>query len=63
MIKKLRGKHTIDIDDQIIRWRQKLKKEGVVLGRKAKAAESKNRKQNRALKDEQEITSGRKKWF
>lgn len=62
--KKLHGQDkTVEVDLQILRWRQRLRKEGLILGKKAAKAETYNRKQRK----EREVATPekliRKKWF
>lgn len=47
--KKLRGKHTIDLDIQIIRWREKLRKEGKTIGKHT----AKDKGRSKRYRDEQ----------
>lgn len=61
--KKLRGKHTIEVDAQIARWRKKLKKNGTLLGKGARATKRKNDAQNEANEIERNGGLAKKKWF
>lgn len=58
--KQLRGKSIIAVDEQILRWRQKLRREGKVLGRNmAKAKELREKR-----KEERDKPEPRKRrWF
>lgn len=44
-LKKLRGGPTIQVNDQIIRWREKLRKEGKTIGKRTASRKDKERKQ------------------
>lgn len=58
--KKLKLGSTIAVDEQIIRWRQKLKREGRVLGRHmTREKERREKRREEALKPEPQ----KRKWF
>lgn len=63
--KKLRGGPVIQVDDQILRWRQKLKREEIKLGKATASAEKKNRyetKRRETSSNEKLIASFKKKF-
>lgn len=61
--KKLRGGPTIAVDDQIARWRKRLIKEGIVLGKKSAKQDEVNRKQRKARTVDTPEKLKTKKWF
>lgn len=58
--KKLRDGPVILVSAQILRWRQRLIKEGIVLGKKAETAKRKNEKQN---EERAKPPVHKRKWF
>ena len=62
-VKKLRGKGTIEIDDQILRWRQKLKKEAVTLGKHTAKDKDRSKKYREERKDMELVRQGKRKFF
>lgn len=62
-IKKLRNGPTIDVDLQIVRWRERLRKEGIAIGKgmiKAKEKRTYN-KLVRSMDTDEKLK--KKKWF
>lgn len=62
-LKKLRNKGTISLDDQIIRWRERLRKEGLKLGRHTEMAKGKSKRYREELKDRELVRKGKKDFF
>lgn len=58
--KKLRGRETILIDPQVLRWRRRLEKEGLILGKKAETAKRKNEKQQ---EERSKPAPNKRRWF
>lgn len=54
--KKLNKGPTIAVDTQILRWRQRLKKEGIILGKKT----AKQDEINRRIRQEREVDTDEK---
>lgn len=61
--KKLKNGPTIDVDLQILRWREKMRREGIVLGKKAAKAETYNRRQRKEREVETPEKLIKKRWF
>lgn len=61
--KKLRNGPTIDLDIQIIRWREKLRKEGKTIGRHTAKEKGRSKRYREMLKDDELVASGKKKFF
>jgi hypothetical protein len=61
--KKLRGKGTINIDDQIIRWRQKLEKESIVLGKHTAKDKGRSKRQRAGQKKDALVAKGKFNFF
>lgn len=60
--KKLRGGPTIPVDEQVIRWRQKMRKLEIKLGKNMLAAERKAERQQLERETTHEKLK-KKKWF
>lgn len=61
--RKLRNGPVIEVSDQIIRWREKLRKEGRAIGRNTAKQKEKMRRQKQSRQDEPLIETGKKVWF
>lgn len=58
--RKLRDGPVIEIDDQILRWRSRIRKQEIIIGKQEENRRRKNAKQNAAKK---EIDPTKRKWF
>lgn len=58
--RKLRDGPVIMVDDQILRWRQKMAKQKIVLGTKGRACERKNARQN---EERSKPEPTKRKWY
>ena len=61
--KKLRGGPIITLDDQIIRWREKLRRENKAIGRHTDKEKGRSKKYRAEKADDELVASGRKKFF
>lgn len=61
--KKLRGGPTITLDDQILRWRQRLRKEALTIGRHTAKDKDRSKKYRAEKADDELVRTGRKKFF
>lgn len=61
--KKLRNGPVIEIDPQIIRWRERLRKEGRALGRHMRKDREQQDRRKAARHDDAAIERGAKKFF
>lgn len=58
--RKLRGGDIIEVDDQILRWRQKLRRQEIAIGRNELNRRKKNEKQNA---EKRELPPEKRKFF
>lgn len=61
--KKLRGRETIMVDEQLARWRKKLKKKGLVTGPHQAADRRREAARKERNKTEAAILKGKKSFF
>lgn len=63
--KKLRGGAVIAVDNQLIRWRKRLEKEGIVLGKNSKKQDEINRqkRKEREVETPEKLVESFKKKF
>lgn len=61
--KKLRGGPVIEVDNQIIRWRERLRKEGREIGRHMRKERERQEREKKARHDEADIAIGKKQFY
>ena len=61
--KKLYNGPTVHVDDQIIRWREKMRKEGRTLGRNVRKQKEEQKRRLESDREKKLINSGKKNFF
>lgn len=63
MQKKLRGKHSIDVDPQVLKWQQKMRREGLAIGKNMRKQKARAEEAKLIRETDTDEKLKRRKWF